>query len=416
MIKIPMIYKIVIISPLLFIIWLNCIGQNNIERHPKTNSIQKNLTIAKSLINKNKENEALDYLNIILSEKYNHEEALLLRAKIYNNQQVFDKALVDYNALVILLPQNKEVLYARGMARYQLAQYNLAIDDFMQVVNMPSKETNTAFFKIDPNTNLASGVSTLSTMDAEIWNHIGLCNFKSGNYEEAIVSYNRGIDIGKNSPDLHLNRGAAYEKIGKLELAMQDYQFVLSISPENEIASFNLLNIKMNNSVKHDLIESLEVYISVNPFVAEGYTSRGLYYYEIHNFELAIHDFKDAVKLDPENTDYQFNLALCQEKLGKSHEAEMIFLKITELDPTHSGAYFNLGNLKFKQKQYDDAISYYTIAHHLNPKNASIIYNRALAYFKNNQLNEACKDIKEAINIDEDLALDFYLEHCIDLD
>ena len=123
-------------------------------------------------------------------------------------------------------------------------------------------------------------------------------------------------------------------------------------------------------------------------------------------------DYAKATNMDPESIDFKFNLALCQEKLGKSDEAETTFYEIISVDPGHSGAYFNLGNLKYKQARYTDAISFYTLAHHYNSKNTSVLYNRALAYFNNDQLEKACADMKTVMEVDEELAKKFYSKYC----
>ena len=118
------------------------------------------------------------------------------------------------------------------------------------------------------------------------------------------------------------------------------------------------------------------------------------------------------MKFDPSNIEYLFNLALCNDKLKKTDQAEELFLTIIELDPGHSGAYFNLGNLQFKVKLFDEAISYFTIAHHLNSKNAFILYNRALAYYEKNMMEKACLDMMEVKKLDNSLASDFYNKFC----
>lgn len=159
------------------------------------NALQKNLDIAQGLIEEDKEDSALIYLNACLIKKIDYQEALFLRARIYNNQNQLAKALTDYNALIALAPKNKEALYFRGIIRYQLSQFEPAIEDFYEVLKLPDGETQTAFFKIQQGNTGVSGISTLSGMKADVWNNIGLCYQALDQANMAIDAYNQGIEV-----------------------------------------------------------------------------------------------------------------------------------------------------------------------------------------------------------------------------
>ena len=388
-----------------------CQQSNRINAYK--NSPQKNLAIARILIGNNAEDSALVFLNACLSKRFDNREALFLRARIYSNQKIFDKALTDYNSLISLNPENKEALYSRGIIRYLLSLFELALNDFLDVLKLPDGETQTAFFKIDAGSNTASGISTISGMESDLWNNIGLCYHAMGQYEQAIQSFDKGIKADENLLDLYINRALTFEKSGEIDRAKRDYDFVLSKNPNHALATYNMLNIDKSHNQISDHLGSLDSFIEENPSYSMGYEARGLFYFESNDFESALSDFKKAVKFNPENIDYLFNLALCNGKLNKTDEAEALFMKVTELDPGHSGAYFNLGNLQFKQGSFDEAISYYTLAHHLNPENASILYNRAIAFNEMNMTEKACLDMMDVKKLDESLGSGFYNKYCI---
>lgn len=378
----------------------------------RSNSHRKNLTIAYSFLEINEEDSALVFLNACLSEKFNDREALFLRARIYSNNKSFENALTDYNALLAQNPEHKEAVYFRGIVRYQLSQFDLAIDDFQYALKLPNTETQTVFFKIEEESNAASGIATISNVESDIWNNIGLCYLAMKQYEKAIISFGYGIKTDANSMDLYINRALAFEKLGETTGAIRDYEFVLSKIPNHAIATYNLMNIRKIHDPVYDQLEPLNSFIEENASFSHGYASRGLFYYNAANYDSALSDFNKALKLNPENIDNLFNLALCHEKLKNTDRAAELFLTLTERDPGHSGAYFNLGNLQFKQRLFDEAIIYYTLAHHYNSSNASILYNRALAYYKIKQIKKACLDMTEVKKLDSSLANDFYEKHC----
>jgi len=387
-------------------------GQLQSREEIYNNSIQKNLVIARELINKNREDSALVYLDALLAKKYNHQEALFLRAKIFSNQKRLREALTDYNALLSLNPENKEALYARGVIRYSSSQYEAALEDFQHAMKLPESETQTAFYKIDAGSKLTEGIYTISGMKTDIWNNIGLCYLAMNQFEQAIQSFNEGMSEDNRDLDLYVNRAIAYEKLGETNPAIQDYQYVLSKDPSHAIATHNLMNLQKTQFTDFEQLKSLDEFIDENPSFAQGYSSRGLFYYDRKDYNSARLDFEKALEMQPDNIDYLFNLALCQVNLKNISNAEELFLKVITVDPVHSGAYFNLGNVQFKQMHFEEAISYYTIAHNLNPKNISILYNRALAYHKNGQNEKACQDMGEVNKVDPELANTFYTKYC----
>lgn len=376
------------------------------------NSLQKNLSIAQSLIEMNKEDSALTYLNACLHNKFDHQEALFLRARIYNNQNQLSKALTDYNALIALNPTNKETLFFRGIIRYRLAQFEPAIEDFLEVLKLPDTETQTAFFKIRQGNTGVSGISTLSGMNADVWNHIGLCYQSLDQSNLAIDAYNRGIEIEPNSLDHYINRALSFEKSDNNKLAIKDYQYVLSIEANHAIAQYNLTKLQpYDESV--DQLNALNQYVEQNPDMAHGYAERGLHYYESLDYNSALLDMQKAVEIDSENVDYLFNLALVHEKLNKVDEAENLFDQVISMNANHAGAYFNLGNIQFKREAYLNAISLFTIAHQLEKHNPAIMYNRAIAYYQMGIIDKACNDMEVVNRLDANLGAKFYKKNCV---
>jgi tetratricopeptide (TPR) repeat protein len=367
-----------------------------------------NLQKANELIDKNEEKQALHFLNECLAQEPDHQEALFLRARIRNNQHQFLEALTDYNAVLSLNPENKEATYSRGVLRYQLEQFEAALMDFKKCLQLPSGGTNTAYFKIDPQSSQASGISTINRMEADLYNHIGLCYYQLGKYNKALESYNHGLEQEKQHHDLLINRALAYEKLEQYDLAKKDYEAILKLSPLHERASINLLRL----STENQKITRLNEYILNHPEQPIGYSDRGLLYFNQGNFKMAEKDFLMATKLDPTNSEIKLNLGLSQIKLNKLEEAEMLLLEVAEIDPDNARAFFNLGNIQYSREHYQEAISYYTIAIQKESNNASFYYNRSLAFYESNQIHEACEDMKLAQSLGSESGKSFINKYC----
>jgi tetratricopeptide (TPR) repeat protein len=360
------------------------------------------------LIDQNKEDEALKLLDEWLDQRAENKEALFLRARILNNRKEYLRALTDFNKAVALDPENKEAHYNRGIVKYQLDQFQSAIKDFYHCMDLPQTETNTAYFKIAPNSESATGISTLSGMQTDIWNYIGLCYYQLSEFKLAIEAFDYGLETDRGNMDLLMNRALSLEKMGNNALAKTGYQLVLENNPDHELA---LLNLQRLSSSESELSE-LDDFISKFPDQSMGYENRGLFHFRMEDFQSAENDFVKAVELQPDNQEYAFNLALTEIKLAKYAEAEKILIDLSVKDPQNASVFFNLGNIRYKLARYDEAISYYTLSIAHDGENAVYLYNRALTYFENQQLEKACVDIEKAQAIEPCIGAEFQSKYC----
>jgi tetratricopeptide (TPR) repeat protein len=374
-------------------------------------SANRDLKIASELISQNRETEALEHLNFFLGQHPKNTEALFMKARILSNEGQYLEALTDYNMLISLAPENSEAYYSRGVIRYHLQQYLPALDDFQKSLEIPTKGTNTAYFKMNSGKR-ATGISTLNTMKAEIYNYIGLCHFQLNDQSTAVLSYTRGIRSDPDNADIYVNRALSYEKSGIADSAQADYQRALQVDPAHEIAKLNLSRLQMGE----EKLQSLNEFIDAYPDRPEGYADRGMYFFSHSRYEASTTDFRRALQLAPDNTTYIVDLALSEMKLQNYQSAEALLFDAIDREPENARAFFNLGNIHFQFKRYEEAISYYTLALHHDGDNASYLYNRALAYYNDNKLPQACEDMEKLLLIDPEIGMDFRRKHCLKTD
>lgn len=366
-----------------------CYGQNN-------RAVSQNWEKAQQYFDNNNPDSALTYINEVVHQQPDFAPALLLRAKIYNNQQLFNKSLADYNALVYKKVINKSILFDRGVVFYQLKRYDDAIKDFEQSFTVQEDVTQTAYFKIDPTSKMATGISTLANMDSQIYNYLGLCYLYKDKYQAALDAFTSGLSATDASAELYINRANAYEKMHKIHEAMADYKSALALDPQNAIATYNLKNLNNPEKDIKSYLQAQKLFLEQNPDFAPGYAERGHFYYKHDDFANAISDYKKALALDSGNEDYLLNLALCQGKVGSFDEASALLNQLATKDPANPTAFFNLGNLYYMQDDFEGAISYYTMALQKDPGNKDILFNRALTYHQLHKNSEACSDMQQA--------------------
>ena len=90
---------------------------------------------------------------------------------------------------------------------------------------------------------------------------------------------------------------------------------------------------------------------------------------------LALHEFQQALDIDPRDAAALAGLASAYEESGRVKDAEAAYIKAAALRPDDWDGYNNLGNFYDRQSKYADAIAQYQRALQLTPDNAQVLLN-----------------------------------------
>jgi tetratricopeptide (TPR) repeat protein len=113
------------------------------------------------------------------------------------------------------------------------------------------------------------------------------------------------------------------------------------------------------------------------------------------NFEMAIQEFKTAVRLNPTNAEYVNNLGYAYEMVGKYASSNYFCKKALDLAPSQTAAF---GNLAFnfakldQPKQAGDYWDNYIANLHIGPKR-----QRGLDYLKDRMAKESDPRLTDSI-------------------
>ena len=179
-----------------------------------------------------------------------------------------------------------------------------------------------------------------------------------GQYEKAILDYNKAIEINPHDKEAYVNRGANYSDLGQYEKAILDYNKALELDPE----------------------------------YADAYVNRGVAYFELKDFDKSLEDLSKAIKLDSTEKIYFNNRGELYHKLGRYDEALKDYDKSLALDPNYKNAYFNRANTYNNLGQYDKALIDYNKAIELDPNYKNSYNNRGKSYYELEQYKEAFED------------------------
>ncbi|WP_049779242.1 tetratricopeptide repeat protein [Rhodomicrobium vannielii] len=155
-------------------------------------------------------------------------------------------------------------------------------------------------------------------------------------------------------------------------------------------------------------IVDLNEAIRLDPKDAKAYSNRGDAYDNKGEYDRAIADHSEAIRLDPKNSNAYTHRGNAYRDKGEYGRAIADFNEAIFLDPQYAFTYYNRGNAYRDKSDYDRAIADYDEAIRLYPAMAYAYGGRSHAMFKTGKLEAAMADIDKAISLDKQLAFFFY--------
>lgn len=128
----------------------------------------------------------------------------------------------------------------------------------------------------------------------------------------------------------------------------------------------------------------------------------GHYYNLIGDYAVATKSFKDAVAAEPDNLDYQINMAHSLANDGEHDEAQLIFQKVHAADANNVGANVSLGLIAVADGDYDKALGHFDAVLAQDPNSIETLMHRSQIHAGNEDYDKAMVDIDSILALDEE--------------
>jgi tetratricopeptide (TPR) repeat protein len=210
-----------------------------------------------------------------------------------------------------------------------------------------------------PQRKPALGISAAIALAA-----MGICAHRQVTYwSNSVTLFSHSLEVTQNNDLAYYNRGVAYNKLGRLQEAMKDF----------------------NTS------------IGINPDYADAYNNRGIAYDDLGRDADAIEDFRQAIRLKPDCAGAYTNLGIIYSRLGRNQDAIDAHREAIKIDPDYAEAYTNLGIAYSRLGRWQDAIDAHRQAIKIRPDLVTAYNNLALLIATNPEIKD--RDASEAISL-----------------
>jgi tetratricopeptide (TPR) repeat protein len=167
----------------------------------------------------------------------------------------------------------------------------------------------------------------------------GVRLFRSNRYEQAILNFNRALDLQPNYVDAYRMRGRSYAAIGKPDNAIPDFTKVVQYRPHDAPAYVERGFAQLDRKSMDQALADAEAAIAADPKLSRAYNLRATVERAQGNLPKALEDFTTAVELDP-NLDNLFQRGATYQQLQNHPKALADFTAALVLSPDQPHTYF----------------------------------------------------------------------------
>lgn len=193
---------------------------------------------------------------------------------------------------------------------------------------------------------------------AEAYLYLGLLQStdQQGQYDRAITSYTKAIEIDPKLTIAYIRRGLVYRKQNNYQQAIADYTKVIELDPKSPLGYYFRGNSYHRRGDYQQAILDYNQFMALEPKLAFGYYERGLAYFEQGNYQQAIADYNKATELNPKDANAWNNLCWTGGLVGIATKVTLACDQAVKLTPDDGWHHDSRGLVRSLVGDYQGAI------------------------------------------------------------
>ncbi len=237
---------------------------------------------------------------------------------------------------------------------------------------------------------------------------VALAYLNAGDVEQAIEWLDKALRIDSSSFVVRANLAKAYLAKGEIETAHKVYEELLAEWPGNISLRLNLAHVHMLRSEVQDAIQDLDQVIfltyhnvryaeaSHEDVLASAFHNRGVAFLALRNYNRAVSDFRNALKINPRMATAYNGLAVSYLLLGSDRKAIRAFRSALALDGAAADVARSLARLYLGNHQAKEAKELLERLPNSHARDPEIRELLARAYAQLGEHNRALVELRSA--------------------
>ena len=290
-----------------------------------------------------------------------------------------------FNLVIQAKPEQAKPYFYRAIAKFNLEDYRGAEED--------------ATFALDRNPFLN-----------DVWEIRGVARQYLGKYEEAIADYDKALEGLPGNKQILFNKAMAQEATKDYAGAELTLSHLLAENPNYDRAYRGRAKLYLSQGDTLKAIADIDTAIILNKNIHENYVMRAhLNFLKNNNFESALIDMDEAIKLHPQEPEYYNLRAQIKYKLDDYDGAIEDYSLAIEYDKDNLLAFYNRAVLRSEIRDLNRAIDDFSKVLSLNPTDYRTLYNRAILYRNINDYRNALADVSKVIQVVPNFPVAYFL-------
>ena len=233
-------------------------------------------------------------------------------------------------------------------------------------------------------------------------NNLGNVFIEKGQVDDAMVHYQKALEVNPNYAEALNNLGLALFRKGRVDDAVAQVQKALAINPNYVLAHNNLGLALVQRGQVDDAVAHYQKALKIKPDFAEAHSNLGVALLQKGQLDDAVAHYQRALEISPDSPEGHHNLGNALFQKGRVDDAVAHYQKALEINPNYPEAHNNLGLALFRKGQVNDAVAHYQRALEISPDYPDVHYNLGKVFIQKGQLDSAITQFQEVLRLKPD--------------
>jgi tetratricopeptide (TPR) repeat protein len=205
---------------------------------------------------------------------------------------------------------------------------------------------------------------------------LGIGAHQQVNYwKNSTTLFSHAIEITQNNYTAYNNLGAAYNKLGRYQEAIEAFKQTIRIKPDDAETHYNLGVACYKLGRWQDAEDAYKQSIRIKPNFADAHHALGVAYGRLGRWQEAIEPYKQAIRIKPNYAEAHYNLSVAYDSLGRYQDMAEACKQAIRIKPDYAKAHYNLGVAYVMTGDKGSALEEYKILKTLDAELANKLFN-----------------------------------------
>lgn len=218
--------------------------------------------------------------------------------------------------------------------------------------------------------------------------YLGVCQAQAGEYEAAVLSLSRAVELQPQNAVVHNHHGNALVGLSRCRQALDSYENAIRLDPSFADAHYNR-GVALERLERRDAaLASYDRAIACDASCAKAHNNRGNVLVDLRQYAEALRAYQRATQVQPGFADAWINCANAQRRLGHYEEALDSCAHALRLERDRAEAHSSRGAILSAMGRFAEALESCERALELQPALAEAQWNKSILKLSEGELNE----------------------------